>query len=227
LESFERGRERRFQTGLERRPPRGSWQNVYDPTSGKNVRRFITPEQYGEDLESPLPAAMLQAGGMAQGARANINRMVELSDQVTAGPIIGHLSKLWQRTMGPSGDEGEFDFIGNALVDTVYIKSGKQINETEMRVLRQMIPDRARGNVPEQVRLFKRYAKVLLNKYGAYEGEFDEETPAPRGAGGRVPPPPGGPPPTGGGADPLEGRTATGPNGQKLVRRGGKWVPVQ
>lgn len=27
--------------------------------------------------------------------------------------------------------------------------------------------------------------------------------------------------------DPLEGRTATGPNGQKLIRRGGKWVPLQ
>ncbi len=29
----------------------------------------------------------------------------------------------------------------------------------------------------------------------------------------------------GGGADPLEGRTATGPGGAKLVRRGGKWQP--
>jgi hypothetical protein len=27
----------------------------------------------------------------------------------------------------------------------------------------------------------------------------------------------------GGGADPLEGRTATGPNGEKMIRRGGKW----
>jgi len=28
-------------------------------------------------------------------------------------------------------------------------------------------------------------------------------------------------------ADPLEGRTAIGPNGQRIVRRGGQWVPVQ
>lgn len=28
-------------------------------------------------------------------------------------------------------------------------------------------------------------------------------------------------------ADPLDGRTATGPNGQKVIRRGGQWVPVQ
>lgn len=27
--------------------------------------------------------------------------------------------------------------------------------------------------------------------------------------------------------DPLEGRTATGPNGQKVMRSGGQWVPVQ
>jgi hypothetical protein len=27
--------------------------------------------------------------------------------------------------------------------------------------------------------------------------------------------------------DPLEGRTATGPNGQKVIRRGGAWVPMQ
>jgi hypothetical protein len=29
-----------------------------------------------------------------------------------------------------------------------------------------------------------------------------------------------------GAADPLEGRTATGPNGQKIVRRNGQWVPL-
>lgn len=28
-------------------------------------------------------------------------------------------------------------------------------------------------------------------------------------------------------ADPNEGRTATGPGGQKLIRKGGKWVPLQ
>jgi len=27
--------------------------------------------------------------------------------------------------------------------------------------------------------------------------------------------------------DPLEGRTATGPNGQRIIRRGGQWVPMQ
>jgi len=31
--------------------------------------------------------------------------------------------------------------------------------------------------------------------------------------------------PTGGVRDPLEGRTATGPNGERMVRRGGQWVP--
>jgi hypothetical protein len=30
-----------------------------------------------------------------------------------------------------------------------------------------------------------------------------------------------------GGAHPYEGRTATGPNGQKIMMRGGQWVPVQ
>lgn len=29
------------------------------------------------------------------------------------------------------------------------------------------------------------------------------------------------------GADPLEGRTATGPNGEKVIRKGGRWVPIQ
>jgi hypothetical protein len=29
------------------------------------------------------------------------------------------------------------------------------------------------------------------------------------------------------GADPLEGRTATGPDGQKIIRRGGQWIPLQ
>lgn len=52
--------------------------------------------------------------------------------------------------------------------------------------------------------------------------------PAPTGGGGSSPAPGGG---AGGGGpapavDPLEGRTITGPNNAKMIRRGGKWEPM-
>lgn len=52
----------------------------------------------------------------------------------------------------------------------------------------------------------------------ATSGLFDNTAPTPAA------PVPGAAPATA--ADPLEGRTATGPNGQKLIRRNGQWVPM-
>jgi len=61
---------------------------------------------------------------------------------------------------------------------------------------------------------------ILKQKLAGYLAVHNE---ALKGAGGDVPTLPG----AGGGAaaDPLEGKTATGANGEKIIRRGGKWVP--
>lgn len=146
--------------------------SVWNPETGQNEYRWLSPGEDMSGVEPGRPAAMVQSQGMAQGAAENIKRMEALAKDVTAGPIAGRLSKAQQSIMGPSGQEGEFDFLGNSLVDTVYLKSGKQINEQEQKILREMIPNRARGNLPEQVRLFKAYSKHLLDKYGADSSEF-------------------------------------------------------
>jgi len=167
--------------------------------NGNTVWRWLSP---GEGAPAPATAIERQAAGMADTIKGNVAEMGQLAPDVPSGRILGNLSKASQWALGPHGKAGEFDFDANAVIDTVYVKSGKQINQTEMAILRNMIPNRGKGNLEEQVRLFSDYANSLLQKYGS-------------------------PAKSGGGADPLEGRTATGPGGQKLVRRGGKWVPVQ
>jgi hypothetical protein len=180
------------------RTGRGRVMDYFDPTEQKNVRRWVPQgELEGSSFEPPLPATMRQGQGMIEGVQANVDKMAELADAgLTSGPIIGAASKKWQEFMGPSGPEGEFDFLGNAVVDTVYAKSGKQINQNEQKILEKMIPNRARGNLPEQVRLFDEYVKHLFAKYGG----------ATRG------PRPGQPPPAGG--------------RERMVKYRGKLVPL-
>lgn len=86
------------------------------------------------------------------------------AEGVTDGPIAGRLSKLWQAAY-PSGNEGLFDTAAAQLVDIVYTKSGKQINEKEMKILQQLVPDRAKGNVEFQIERFENYADGLLRRY--------------------------------------------------------------
>lgn len=151
-----------------------------------------TPATVGgtEIRKSAIPLAERQASGMAGTVRENIDKMDAIANDVTQGPIAGRVSKAYQAIDGPSGPEGDFDFYGNAAVDLVYLKSGKQINENEMRILRQMIPNRARSNVKHQVQLFRQYADGLLAKYGVNEPQVSTPTPgaspAPGGGGFRV-----------------------------------------
>jgi hypothetical protein len=199
----------------------------------KNVYRWIQPGENG--YEQAMPATMVQSQGMAQGVGENIERMEDMAKTVTQGPILGNISKLYQRVAGPEGDEGEFDFLGNALVDNVYVKSGKQINESEMALLREMVPTRARGNVPEQVRLFKRYARTLLAKYGIKAPEFDDspdDEPRPRQVSPGAPsapatPQPGSPQPTpqGGGQHGPPVKRKRMPDGSTMFRdaQGNTW----
>jgi len=159
-----------------------------DRKSGKPVR--------DTGSAPPMPATMQQSQGMAQAASSALKRMHELAnpaqgtEPMVSGPIAGNISKLSQRVMGPSGAEGEFDFLGNQLVDTVYLKSGKQINENEMTLLKNMIPNRGRGNLPEQVRLFEKYANTLLAKYGGESLSSESADHSPQGLA--APGPPGG-----------------------------------
>lgn len=134
-----------------------------EDAEGNAVWSWIMPGQEGVKV---APPAQRQIAGMVDEVQSNIAKMKELAGTVTSGPIAGRASKAYQSVFGPEGPEGDFDFYGNALIDAVYIKSGKQINAQEMATLRQMIPNRARGNLPRQVELFEQYANGLLSRYG-------------------------------------------------------------
>ena len=132
--------------------------------NGNTVWRWLSP---GEGAPAPATAVERQAAGMADTIKGNVAEMGQLAPDVPSGRILGNLSKASQWALGPHGKAGEFDFDANAVIDTVYVKSGKQINQTEMTILRNMIPDRGKGNLENQVRLFAEYANSLLQKYGA------------------------------------------------------------
>jgi len=174
LEEFEQGRNSRFQqgqAGMNERFNRGMGRPQRVQTEDENgnaVWSWITPGQEGVPL---APTAIeRQVGGMADTVRGNVDEMKALAPDVSSGRVAGNLSKGSQWLLGPHGKEGEFDFDAKAVIDSVYIKSGKQINATEMGILRDMIPDRGKGNLEEQVRLFGDYANKLLQKYGGRKG---------------------------------------------------------
>ena len=125
-----------------------------------------------EEFHGAAPTVtMRDTSGMAGTIAENIKDLKAAADPtnegggVTAGPIMGRISKIKQ-SMYPEGNEGVFDAKANQLVDIVYLKSGKQINQNEMKILSSMIPNRAKGNVDFQIQQFEDYANGLLRKYG-------------------------------------------------------------
>jgi hypothetical protein len=138
----------------------------HNPATGE-TRPILGPT--GQPMKAPPSAAARGAEAMAQGVHetiAHLRQLVRSNPSMTAGPIVGDVSKLYNRKLDPNSPEGQFDFGSNALVDVVYIKSGKQINETELATLRQMIPTRSSADLPGQIDRFERYANSLLQKYG-------------------------------------------------------------
>lgn len=142
-------------------------QVIVDFSTG-TARPVMGPD--GTPLGKRLPIADRKAMGSAATIESNIDRMEELA----AGPLVqgwegiipaGAISKLKQSIMGPSGAEGEFDFLADAVIDTIYQKTGAAMNKNEEATMRRMLPDRSRGNVLRQVQLFKNYANSLLSQY--------------------------------------------------------------
>lgn len=166
---------------------------------GEAGRYAIYPDGQREWLPAAPTTTMRDTSGMAQGIRESLDVMENAAKQgVTTGPIAGRLSQIWQAAY-PSGAEGEFDSAANRLVDIVYLKSGKQINQNEMKILTKLIPNRARGNVEFQIKQFEDYADELLSKYGGRR------------------------PSGGGGAGPAVGTRKTFKNGRVGVWDGKGW----
>lgn len=146
-------------------------------------------------------------------------RAAESESPVAAGTgiVMGNLGNVYRRfdTSGPGGD---FDSARKQVRQVVYGLSGKQLNQSELQWLDSITPNLADPGVDEQINRFDAFMTALIE--AKRQGLSDPFTAARLGFGIQRS---GG----GGAADPLEGRTATGPGGQKIIRKGGQWVPLQ
>jgi hypothetical protein len=169
LDVYERVASAHDKTSLERGARSGTGKPSYTPATtnetGEAGRWAIYPDGQREWLPAAPTTGMRDTSGMAAGIEKSLQDMKAAAERgVTSGPIAGRLSQWWQ-AIEPSGDEGIFDSAANKLVDIVYLKSGKQINANEMKLLTRLIPNRSRGNVDFQIQQFEDYADQLLSKY--------------------------------------------------------------
>ena len=138
--------------------------------------RWIYP---GETAAGAPTATQRETAGMAVSVDDALSRMEKLATDVSYGPIEGRASLAFQ-SQYPGGPEMEFDALKNRLIDLAYIQSGKQINRLEIELKINQLVNRAKGNLPKQVRLAKDYINSALLPYrrsGAVK-------PTPGGGGG-------------------------------------------
>jgi hypothetical protein len=143
----------------------------YDPVKRKNVIRIYDPNTFEQiaEKEAPLPATEQKQVGIVGSVADQVKTMERLAtstgfEGVTA-PIMGGASKL-KAEITREGEPADFDYAAKLAKDLVYFKTGAQLNETEQRQLDNVVPNRARGNLPMQVARFKRYVGFLFAKYG-------------------------------------------------------------
>ena len=123
--------------------------------------RWISP---GETAPGAPTATQRETAGMAVSVDDALSRMERLATEVSYGPIEGRASLAYQ-SQYPGGLEMEFDSLKNRLIDLAYIQSGKQINRLEIELKINQLVNRAKGNLPEQVRLAKDYINSALLPY--------------------------------------------------------------
>ena len=208
----------RFTPGVGRAPDKDTTKGKFvtlNTPDGKQLRVFATNEQIASappgTYTDEKPPKVSNAGIRSNLLRG-IERMGELISQsdaavaagkpgMTTGFIQGNVSKMVKEKTGPSAGgqdpEYEFDRLGDQMIDLVYEKSGKQINQTEMDIIRRQIPSRGRDNLSEQFRIWGDTVNGILQKYGtSLNGpDIDYKTKAPivegeAGEGGTVGPPP-------------------------------------
>lgn len=153
-----------------RRRPRPMKLTVFDPQSRKNVIQLRDPEtnELIDQYDAPLTATEQQSSGMVGSVASQVAKMESLAKDVGfsswAAPVAGRASRA-MAGVTQAGPEADFDYSAKLAKDLVYVKSGKQINETEQRQLEDIIPNRAKGNLPVQVQRFKEYIGLLFKKY--------------------------------------------------------------
>jgi len=161
----ESGADRRGTGGAAGEKPLYRTPATINPETGEAGTFMVYRDGRREFFPSAPTATMRDTAGMALTIGDSLQDMKDAAEKgVVNGPIAGRLSQWWQAAY-PSGNEFLFDSAARRLVDIVYTKSGKQINQQEMKILEGLIPTRAKGNVEEQIVNFERYAEGLLRRY--------------------------------------------------------------
>jgi len=149
--------------------------------------------------------ALNESGGIVSTERGGGENLLASAGASLPGRVIG-------RTFG-SRDQTQRDNIQTAipmivasLKDLTGMSAQQMNSNVELQLFLNTVsaPDQSIETVTEALARFERYVDRVAGEAAAGG--------APAGGGS-------------GAADPLEGRTAVGPGGQRIVRRGGQWVP--
>lgn len=229
--ALELNRQMRPPAAGEGREPRSGWQPQFDAATGvlkgyyhpaTETFRAVGEGNIPAGISGNIPPGEREKRGALQSILSDVGRLRELAAG-PAGEDIGYYSGRLAETrasgivpgLGAPGDDTmEMFHISDNISDMLLrARSGAQINEQEYARLRKITPN-ARTS-PEKFAVdLNRFEIELKNTLAGRQGLPITQTQ-------------GAPAPGAVAADPLEGRTATGPGGQKIVRKGGQWVPAQ
>lgn len=192
---------------------------VTSPVTGEPTPRATAVKQ-AEAEGQPIPASERKALSELAVLNKLTDSVVTQSKDFTApffGPVTGRLGLVRERVTGNMG-EAEVGVRRNLsdIKDTLLrARSGAQINEQEYSRLSRLVPDITDpSNVAKfKMKSFREALRIITEERKRLQGttggvvKSSVDSPATSAA------------------DPLEGRTATGKNGAKIIRQGGKWVP--
>ena len=131
----------------------------------------------------PLTNEMITAEQQISGLQESLNKVKETYKPEYVGAVAGRFGSLKESTVGVPEDQATFyaDLadIGNTLI---YLKSGKQINETEYQRLLKQLPDRNnpepvfRARMVEFQRILDNILSTRQSKMGGYGSSRSDST---------------------------------------------------
>lgn len=224
------------------RAPDGSLSPVRGgPADPEYLQRVAETKRQAKDI----PATITKAMGENLSGMQKIDSAMQLLDKTPDaiggwGSLAQYISPEWggkfnNEVTDPKGLPARaiITDIGSLKI---HDRSGAAVTISETPRLKPFIPsinDSAATAKAKLENLKAEYQNMLAaqNEYYSPDNGFKPYQPAQRYFEGQQAPAPAQASPQQGGApqagDPLEGRTATGPNGQKIIRRNGQWVPLQ
>lgn len=228
--------------------PRTGWTKLFGPDGKligfshpaagyKSLKDLGIPEGTRDAGPTGSERESLALGGVSVRAGDNMRKALDavrsaetenpMDPATWTGPIAGRAGNAYRGIVSSAGPGGDFDQARNEARSLVYALSGKQINQSEQAWLDRILPNLRDPGVDQQLERFDRFVNFMreakkqgyTDPFAIAQTQMDATLPS-----AMTPAASHGAP---GAADPLEGRTATNAAGQKIVRKGGQWVPLQ